>query len=296
MMSQEVSQPRMIIFAGPNGSGKTMIVEAFQKHEKFPEIFINADKIAECLRTAIPDRDEREKTAADQAEAQRKQALGKGESFAFETVLSTPGKLAFMMEAKKRGFHVDLIFITTRDPEINVRRVANRVKKGGHAVDPVRVRERYYRSMELLPLALELADTAVVFDNSIDGVMQSLPERITKKDGDALTFAPESKMPAWARKYLLEPYCRRQESLARIRGEFLKISRAETGISLEPADITEGGTYRGKIEYKTDHHLLQRVGAAYVIHNSVFCPLVGTGHEAIVVYSYKAGGKLVTTL
>jgi hypothetical protein len=57
-------------------------------------------------------------------------------------------------------------YIATDDPEINVSRVEARLKSGGHGVDPVKVRERYKRSLDLLADAIITSDRAFIFDNS----------------------------------------------------------------------------------------------------------------------------------
>ena len=63
---------------------------------------------------------------------------GSGKStFSFETVMSHHSKVSFLKEVKQAGFKTYLYFICTQDPEINQKRVLNRVSKGGHSVDEV---------------------------------------------------------------------------------------------------------------------------------------------------------------
>jgi predicted ABC-type ATPase len=67
---------------------------------------------------------------------------------------------------------VQLLFVSTNSPDINVRRVAYRVKTGtttGHDVPEDKTRSRYDRTTALLPAAVELADQAFLYDNSYDG-------------------------------------------------------------------------------------------------------------------------------
>lgn len=102
------------------------------------------------------------------AEELRHLALKKKESFAMETVFSHESKLELMREAKKTGYEVSLIFVTTFDKEINVDRVAGRVKEGGHDVPLDKIRARYDRVMGFMPEAISIADKSVVFNNSLD--------------------------------------------------------------------------------------------------------------------------------
>jgi predicted ABC-type ATPase len=152
--------PRLVVFAGPNGSGKSTIADIMRKNEKnFPPLSINADDIArECHIGPYE--------AAAEAEKRRDAALQKKESFVTETVLSHPSKIEFLRRAKVSGYQIDLVYVTTQDPFINIGRVKTRVQTGGHDVPENKTLNRYERSMQLLPQALSVADTAVIYDNS----------------------------------------------------------------------------------------------------------------------------------
>ncbi len=43
-----------------------------------------------------------------------------GESFAFETVMTHPSKLALLEKARYAGFDITLVFISTKDPIYNI--------------------------------------------------------------------------------------------------------------------------------------------------------------------------------
>lgn len=65
--------------------------------------------------------------------------------------MSHPSKIELMMQAERAGYDVAVYFVCTSDPEINVRRVENRVRCGGHDVPNDRIGARYWRSLALLP-------------------------------------------------------------------------------------------------------------------------------------------------
>jgi predicted ABC-type ATPase len=67
-----------------------------------------------------------------------------------------------------RGFEVVFIYIGTENVEINLARIAERVRAGGHDVPEVDVRRRYVRSFENLPIAAKRADHVLLFDNSTE--------------------------------------------------------------------------------------------------------------------------------
>lgn len=77
-MSKKNRLPEIIIFAGPNGSGKTTIT----RMARTIGVYINADDIK---RSSLYS----DLEAAVKAEELREEMIEKGEDFTFETVLST---------------------------------------------------------------------------------------------------------------------------------------------------------------------------------------------------------------
>ena len=105
-------------------------------------------------------------TAAAIAGMLRELMLVAGRSFSFETVMSHPGKVDFLRKARAADYRTYVYFVATDAVELNVRRVQVRERSGGHAVPEQKIRERYLRSLALLPAALLHADRAYLFDNS----------------------------------------------------------------------------------------------------------------------------------
>ena len=130
--------------------------------------------------------------AAALADFIRRELLAAGESFTFETVMSSPDKVAFMREARAAGYRTYLYFVATADPSINVERVQLRVAQGGHDVPEDKIRERYARSIALLAPASEASDRAYVFDNS--GEQHILVAEITN---DEEMIRRVDDVPAW---------------------------------------------------------------------------------------------------
>ena len=96
----------------------------------------------------------------------RQKLLAAGVTFTFETVMSSRDKVEFLKKAQEQGFRTYLYYMATEDPEINVSRVENRVKEGGHPVPKDKIVTRYHRSLELLAEAVQYTNRAYVFDNS----------------------------------------------------------------------------------------------------------------------------------
>lgn len=96
----------------------------------------------------------------------RHQLLKSKISFTFETVMSSKDKVDFLKKAQETGYRTYLYFIATQDPIVNISRVNNRVKLGGHSVPEDKIVSRYYRSLELLSEAVKYSTRAYIFDNS----------------------------------------------------------------------------------------------------------------------------------
>jgi predicted ABC-type ATPase len=153
----------MYVFAGPNGSGKSTVVNSFIKHNKCPKNFICPDNY---VKTEDKDKYEPYIKAMQKAEAVRYQEVALGHSFSFETVLSTPEKLDFIRYAKRQGYSVFTIYVSTESPEINIERVKERVLHGGHDVPRDKIISRYEKSMELMYDVACESDVTEFFDNS----------------------------------------------------------------------------------------------------------------------------------
>lgn len=157
-------RPLLCVVVGPNGSGKSSITRELKLSPRVQYRFVNPDLIAETLD--ISDPVERGIEAARIAESERRSLLAHRVSFGFETVGSVRDKLDFIAEAKACGYLVELYFVTTADPRINIGRVRSRVEMGGHDVDDGKVVSRYRRTMAMLCEYVDVADRAVVIDNS----------------------------------------------------------------------------------------------------------------------------------
>lgn len=122
----------------------------------------------------------------------RHKLLERGTSFTFETVMSSADKVHFLQKAQQRGFRTYLYFVATDDPIINISRVRNRVRLGGHPVPDDKVIARYGRSLDLLLEAIRHTNRAYIFDNS--GPAQIWLAEVS--DGKTLTMKTD-QMPAW---------------------------------------------------------------------------------------------------
>ena len=154
---------RIYVFAVPNGSGKSTVIQDFLEggicpsHYICPDNFVPKDKKADK---------EAYLQAMQEAEELRNALIEKGEPFTFETVLSMESKVDFLTLAKSKGYKVTAIYIVTSDYDINIKRVDERVKNGGHGVPEDKLIARYERCMSLMKKVIDISDEAIVYDNS----------------------------------------------------------------------------------------------------------------------------------
>ncbi len=133
----------------------------------------------------------------------RQKLLRQKASFTFETVMSHESKVDLLAQAQAAGYRTYLYFVATDDPAINISRVRNRVKLGGHDVPTDRIEKRYQRSLDLLMDAIRHANRAYIFDNSGDSTdgKQTWLAEITQ--GRKLELKTD-KIPSWFKRSVLD--------------------------------------------------------------------------------------------
>jgi predicted ABC-type ATPase len=127
---------------------------------------LNPDEIERRECQHIKDPIERSRKAQQLCDKRRRQYLKKQCSFGFETVGSHSSKYEFMRQAQEAGYDVELFFISTEHPAINIERVAQRVSEGGHDVPKEKIVSRWQRTMQMLPEYLTSCNSARVLDNT----------------------------------------------------------------------------------------------------------------------------------
>jgi predicted ABC-type ATPase len=196
--------PNLTVIAGPNGSGKSTLIKYLQDQNIYFGTYINADDIAANHKLTGEDGSRKAQQIADEI---RELCLKSSADFSFETVMSHESKPFLMENARTLGFHVTLYFVCTDDPQTNVSRVHYRAKHGGHDVPVDRIVGRYYRTLELLPRAIKASDLAVLFDNSVDRLinlettLRPVAGFRRKSDGSIVQEFEDSP-PPWAAKLI----------------------------------------------------------------------------------------------
>lgn len=87
--------------------------------------------------------------------------------FAFESTLSGLAYLGRLERWKAQGYKIEIIFLRLNSSQLALRRIAARVKQGGHDVPEADVLRRFTRGWKNFETAYKLvADLWTVFDNS----------------------------------------------------------------------------------------------------------------------------------
>jgi predicted ABC-type ATPase len=89
------------------------------------------------------------------------------EDFAFESTLSGRTYLGLMKRWKSTGYRIEMVFLRLPSVQLALRRIAARVRQGGHAVPRADVIRRFDRSWtNFRGIYQPLADAWAVYDNS----------------------------------------------------------------------------------------------------------------------------------
>ena len=127
--------------------------------------FVNADLLAAGLSPLRPDLAALAASRLFLAELDR---LAKARlDFAFESTLSGVICLSRIRRWKAAGYRIEIIFLKLPSPQLALRRVAARVKQGGHDVPRADVLRRFDRGWRNFQAIYKpLADAWKVYDNS----------------------------------------------------------------------------------------------------------------------------------
>lgn len=153
------------VFAGVNGAGKsTLYTIKKQSNEEFG-VRINSDEIVRTFGNWSNNIDQMK--AGKIAIKLRKECVDKEIDFNQETTLTGNRILKFIDFIKEKGYKIHMFYVGLDSAEIAKKRIAGRVKKGGHGIPDDIVEKRYIETLENLKVVLSKVDQAEIYDNSI---------------------------------------------------------------------------------------------------------------------------------
>lgn len=136
------------IIAGVNGVGKSSLIGILMQINSTLGMIIDA-------------------TNTDEGEAVRRieNCLNSGVNFTQETTLSGVRTLKTVQTAREKGYRIDLYYVAVNSADESLRRIENRVRKGGHDIPAEDVKRRYQSRFSDLLKVLPYCDTAQFYDN-----------------------------------------------------------------------------------------------------------------------------------
>ncbi len=164
-MPNGTRKPQLYVITGPNGAGKTTFARGFLPDYVKVVDFVNADLIAAGISPLDP---EAGAITAGRVMLERIHALARQhKDFGFETTLAGRGYVRLFRELKRRGYEIHVFFLWLRTAELALKRIADRVQKGGHNVPADVVRRRFRKGLaNLFGVYLPAFDTVRIYDNS----------------------------------------------------------------------------------------------------------------------------------
>jgi predicted ABC-type ATPase len=169
---------KIFLFAGPNGAGKSSIIKEFRNEASCPKLYICPDN---NIENSLKNNKEAYINAMKIAEKERYKAVEEGKSFVLESVFSTQEKLDFLKFVKSKKYNINVSYIITNDPHINIERIKKRVEQGGHDVPKDKIISRYYKSLNLMEETMKIADIFCLYDNSGETPVLVIQKIFSKK-------------------------------------------------------------------------------------------------------------------
>jgi predicted ABC-type ATPase len=188
--------PRMIVVAGPPGSGKSSIFPV----RSFGVACFNADdRAAELNHGSYIGIPKHIRQAVNREfEAFVLTCIKNRTSLAIETTLRTAVTFEQASRAKAAGFTTEMRYLALRDFAMHVERVKARADAGGHSASGTVLRATYEASLGNLPRAIAEIDDLWVYDNSPVG---GPPRLVLESEKGSVRFLVDDP-PDWLARAL----------------------------------------------------------------------------------------------
>ena len=159
------AQPTAYIISGPNGAGKTTFALEFLPKIAGCPNFINFDLLARGLSPLNPE------AAANEAGRlfmrKIRAHISSRSDFGFETTLSGTTYVRLIHDMIREGYAIRLYYLWLPTVQLALKRISDRVRRGGHAIPEDVVKRRFGKSISnFYRRYLPLANYCALFDNS----------------------------------------------------------------------------------------------------------------------------------
>lgn len=146
------------IIAGVNGTGKSSLTGVLKVQTKSLGTIVDTDKItAEAGVSPLE--------GGRLAVKKIRSCLERGICFTQESTLAGHYTEKVTRQAREAGYYIRLYYVGLDSPEESVRRIENRVRRGGHDIPADIVERRFRERWDNLAAVLPYCDEAVFLDN-----------------------------------------------------------------------------------------------------------------------------------
>lgn len=146
------------VIAGVNGVGKSSLTGVLIGENADLGVIVDTDKITAALGGD-------KLRGGKEAVRIIRECLQSGKSFTQETTLSGVKTLNTIKTAKERHYFIRLYYIGVGSAEESVKRIKNRVEKGGHDIPEKDVKRRHEKRFGDLAAVLPFCDEVKLYDN-----------------------------------------------------------------------------------------------------------------------------------
>lgn len=145
------------IIGGVNGSGKSSLTGVLQSESNDLGTIIDVDKLNIKYGDKL--------TGGKEAVNLISNCIENGLSFTQETTLSGHKTARTAQKAKNNGYYIRLYYVGISSVDESLKRIANRVSKGGHDIPPLDVIRRFNSRYNDISAILPFCDEAIFYDN-----------------------------------------------------------------------------------------------------------------------------------
>jgi len=176
------------IIGGVNGAGKSSLTGVLKSRLHDLGTIVDVDKLTAKLGKGAVE-------GGKAALALMNGCLVRNVNFAQETTLSGHRTERTVKEARDRGYYIRLFYVGLDSLDESLKRIRNRVEKGGHDIPEDDVSRRFAERFDSLRRILPYCDEATLFDN--DNGFVAVAEY---RNGEIIAIT--DKRPAWLMELL----------------------------------------------------------------------------------------------
>lgn len=175
------------IIGGVNGVGKSSLTGVLAAESNDLGVIIDTDKITASLGG--------DKIKGGKAAIERiNSSLEKGINFTQETTLSGSRTLKTIKRARELDYFIRLYYVGVNSADESIKRIKNRVEKGGHDIPEQDVKRRYGKRFEDLANILPYCNEVRFYDNE-----NGFVEKAEYKNGRLI--AKSNDVPEWIKDF-----------------------------------------------------------------------------------------------